>query len=490
MVTLSGGNRWCKIVTVYCSRLACTVQIHCKKAQQVHPVSAEISYISSFNFIMQREKAVHIFTSAIKAVQPASLLQEHLSINKDVLTICGHTISRDAVRHIYVTGAGKAAAAMGVATENILGAAITDGILTTKYGHSLPTNIIKIREAAHPVPDEKCVAAVDETLQLLEKVTSQDIIICLISGGASALWCDVPPAITLPEVQTTFDQLIRSGAAIHEVNTVRKHLSGIKGGQLIRHCQGARVFSLIISDVPGDDLGVIASGPTVADASTFQDAHAILAKYNLLEGLPQSVQRHIEQGRSGMIADTPKPGDPLFQHTTNTIIGSNKVAVAAAAKQAKAMGYHTHVIPSLITGDAATEAKKLVEAAIQYKGERPACLIQGGETTVQVTGQGKGGRNQHFALTALNELNNRKDKMLTDNITILSGGTDGTDGPTDATGAVVDQLTVTRAAAKHLDIAAYLKENNAYPFLELTGSLVITGPTQTNVMDIMIAIAQ
>lgn len=438
----------------------------------------------------ERQSAIQVFKSAITAVQPAQLLQEHLAINKDALTICGQTIPKEAFRHIYVIGAGKAAAAMGVATEHILGAAIAEGILTTKYGHSLPTNIIKIREAAHPVPDEQCVAAVDETLQLLKKVTDQDIVICLISGGASALWCDVPPGVTLPEVQTSFDLLIRSGAAINEINTVRKHLSAIKGGQLIRHCRGARVFSLIISDVPGDDLGVIASGPTVADPSTFQDAHDILSKYHLIPRLPQSIQRYIEQGRNGLIADTPKPGDPLFQHTTNRVIGSNEVAVAAAAKQAKEMGYHTHIIPSLITGDAAAEAKKLVEAAIQYKGERPACIIQGGETTVQVTGQGKGGRNQHFALTALYELSKWKDKNAKGNITILSGGTDGTDGPTDATGAVVDQDTLARAVAKDLDIASYLHENNAYPFLELTGSLVITGPTQTNVMDIMIAIVQ
>ncbi len=438
----------------------------------------------------ERESAIQVFNSAITAVQPAQLLQEHLTINKDELTICGHTIPKGSFRHIYVIGAGKAAAAMAVATEKILGEAIIEGLITTKYGHSLPTNTIKIREAAHPVPDEKCVAAVAETLQLLEKTTSQDIVICLISGGASALWCDVPTGITLPEVQATFDQLIRSGAAIHEVNTVRKHLSGIKGGQLIRHCQGARVFSLIISDVPGDDLGVIASGPTVADASTFEDAWVILAKYNLLAELPQSVLQHMEQGRNGVIPETPKPGDPLFHHTTNMIIGSNKVAVVAAAKKAKAMGYHTHIIPALITGDAAAEARKLVEAAVQYKGEKPACIIQGGETTVQVTGQGKGGRNQHFALTVLFELSKLEDKEIAGHITILSGGTDGTDGPTDATGAVVDADTLNQATANNLDMAAHLRENNAYPFLQLTGSLVITGPTQTNVMDIMIAIVQ
>ncbi|AXY77343.1 glycerate kinase [Paraflavitalea soli] len=438
---------------------------------------------------MQREKAVQIFQSAIESVQPAHLMQEHLVYHQGVLTICGQSIPREAFRQVYVIGAGKAAAAMATETEKILGDLISDGLITTKYGHALPTQKIKIREAAHPVPDEKCVAAVAETLQLLEKVTDQDIVICLISGGASALWCDIPPGATLSEVQTTFDLLIRSGAAIHEINTVRKHLSGIKGGQLIRHCRDAKVFSLIISDVPGDDLAVIASGPTVADTSTFQDAHAILAKYNLLKRLPQSVQKHMEQGRNGLIPDTPKSGDPLFQHTSNTVIGSNRVAVDAAAKKAKALGYQTHIISSLITGDAGKEATKLVNTAIQYKGEKPACIIQGGETTVQVTGGGKGGRNQHFALTALYELS-KCDKSTAGNITILSGGTDGTDGPTDATGAVVDEETVHQAAQKNLDITTYLNNHNAYPFLELTGSLVITGPTQTNVMDIMIALIQ
>jgi glycerate-2-kinase len=438
----------------------------------------------------ERESAIQVFKSAITAVQPVQLLQEHLAINQGTLTICGQTIPKEAFDHLYVIGAGKAAAAMATETEKILGDLISDGLVTTKYGHALPTQKIKIIEAAHPVPDEKGVAAVAETLALLEKVTEKDIVICLISGGASALWCDVPAGAKLFEVQTTFDLLIRSGAAIHEINTVRKHLSAIKGGQLIRHCRGARVFSLIISDVPGDDLGVIASGPTVPDASSFQDAHAILSKYNLVQQLPQSIQQHIEGGRKGRIGDTPKPGDPLFRRTTNAIIGSNRIAVEAAAKKAMALRYHTHIIPALITGDAAAEARKLVEAAIQYKGPKPACLIQGGETTVQVTGRGKGGRNQHFALTALQELSKLHDKNRAGHITILSGGTDGTDGPTDATGAVVDQETINLAAQKNLDIAAYLNSHDAYPFLELTSSLVITGPTQTNVMDIMIALIQ
>ena len=439
---------------------------------------------------MKRENAIKIFRTAIAEVQPAHLLQQQLTMKEHTLVIGGQLIERNTFDHIYVIGSGKAAAAMAAATEAILGHLVKEGLVVTKYGHSLPTGKIRILEAAHPVPDTQGVEAVAQTLQLLEKVTKDDIVICLISGGASALWCDVPPGIVLSEVQAAFDQLIRSGAAIHEVNTVRKHLSDIKGGQLVRHCNGARVFSLIISDVPGDDLEAIASGPTVADPSTFQDAYTILGRYNLLSTLPQRVRLHIEKGCQGMIAETPKPADALLKNTVNKIIGNNRMAIEAAAKKAKDMGYHTHIIDPLITGDAETEARKLVALTLNYCGQKPACIIQGGETTVKVTGQGKGGRNQHFVLAALNELNNMQDKSGLHDICILSGGTDGTDGPTDATGGVIDQETLMQAAREHLSIESYLNNQDAYHFLERTNSLVITGPTQTNVMDIMIAIVQ
>lgn len=439
---------------------------------------------------MTRENAIIIFRTAIAEVQPAYLLQQQLTVKGDVLVIGGQLIERHTFDHLYVIGAGKAAAAMAAAAETILGPLVKEGLVVTKYGHSLPTGKIRIVEAAHPVPDEQGIEAVTQTLQLLQKVTKHDIVICLISGGASALWCDMPSGITLPEVQATFDQLVRSGAAIHEVNTVRKHLSGIKGGQLVRHCNGARVFSLIISDVPGDELEAIASGPTVADPSTFQDVHTILSRYSLLPLLPKSVQLHIEEGCKGMISETPKPGDASLKNTVNKIIGNNRMAVEAAAKKATDMGYHTHVIPQLITGDAAAEARELVTLALHYTGGKPACIIQGGETTVKVTGQGKGGRNQHFVLAALNELHKRQGETGADNMCILSGGTDGTDGPTDATGAVIDQETLHLAAQKNLDIEAYLREQDAWHFLKQTDSLLITGPTQTNVMDIMMAIVQ
>ncbi|QKZ14820.1 glycerate kinase [Spirosoma sp. KUDC1026] len=433
-----------------------------------------------------RQHAIQIFTAAIRAVQPATLLPQHLSVTNGILRLGGDFIPRSSFRNLYVIGAGKASAAMAVATEQVLGDLITDGLVTTKYGHSLPCERIRIQESAHPVPDENGVRAVEQTVALLRQATPDDLVICLISGGASALWCDVPPGLTLPDVQKTFDLLIKSGAAIDEINTVRKHLSAIKGGQLVRHCGGARIFSFLISDVTSDDLSVIASGPTVADASTFQDAHAILAAYGLIPQVPTPIRQHLENGLNGQIPETPKPGDALFDRATSTIIGSNRVAVQAAAQQAQSLGYQTHIVPEPITGDAVTEAQMLVRQAAQYQGAPPLCIIQGGETTVNVTGTGKGGRNQHFALAALNELAHLS--PFPRPLTLLSGGTDGTDGPTDATGALVDTDTLTLVNQKNLSIDTYLSNQDAYHFFNQTDSLLITGPTQTNVMDLMLAI--
>ncbi len=432
--------------------------------------------------------AIQIFKWGVAAVQPATLMPENLAIREDAVVVCGQALPLHEIKNIYVIGAGKAAAAMSVATESILKTRISDGVVVTKYGHSLPCSRIKILEGAHPVPDNNCVEAVQQTLELLQKATPDDLIICLISGGASALWCDVPPGAPLKEVQQTFDLLLKSGADIQEVNTVRKHLSGIKGGQLVRHCGGARVCSLIISDVPGDDPDVIASGPTVADASTFIQAYSVVLKYGLLSLLPQSIIRHLEKGAAGSIAETPKKGDALFCHTTNKIIGNNQTALLAAGQKANALGYHTHVIAEQATGDAEAAAKKLVQFAFAYNGPKPACILQGGETTVQVSGAGKGGRNQHFALAALQALEQIPYKTFAGNITLLSAGTDGTDGPTDAAGGVVNAQTLLTAQQKGLSVSQYLNNHDAYHFLAHTNSLLVTGPTQTNVMDLMIAI--
>ncbi|MGZ8518425.1 MAG: glycerate kinase type-2 family protein, partial [Chitinophagaceae bacterium] len=320
------------------------------------------------NLTIEQQHAVEIFNTAVEAVQPAQLLPSRIFVEQGTLTIFDHRFPAGSVQNIYVIGAGKASAAMAVETEKILGTLLKSGIVTTKYKHALPCKKIKILEASHPVPDQSCINAIDETLEFLKQVTENDLLICLLSGGASALWCDLVPGITLKEMQTTFDSLIKSGAAIHEINVIRKHLSNIKGGQLIRHCNGATVFSLIISDVPGDNLDIIASGPTVGDDSTFSGAYAILTKYVLLSQLPRSIHLHFEKGLKGLVKETPKPSDSLFRRTINRIIGTNKLAIEAASAKAGNLGYQTYVNEKLITGDVEAEAKAIVSFILNYKG--------------------------------------------------------------------------------------------------------------------------
>ncbi|MEQ9658666.1 glycerate-2-kinase family protein [Fulvivirga sp.] len=276
-----------------------------------------------------RQDALKIFQAAVKAVQPSYLLPQYIKLEEQHLTSLGDKIPLKEIKNLYVIGAGKAAAAMAVETEKILGDIITDGVVTTKYHHSLPTNHIKIIESAHPVPDDNCDIAVRETIELLKKTSKNDIVICLISGGASSLWCDVPSELTMQDLQLTFDLLLKSGADIQEMNTVRKHLSQIKGGQLLRHTK-AKVYSLIISDVVGDDISAIASGPTVPDPSTFIDAKVILSKYELIDKVPQGIINHIDQGIEGNIEETLKPGDAQLSNSKSKVIGNNQVALDAA----------------------------------------------------------------------------------------------------------------------------------------------------------------
>jgi glycerate 2-kinase len=363
-----------------------------------------------------------------------------------------------------------------------LGDAIADGIAVTKYDHALPLQKIKIFEAGHPVPDEKSIEAGAAILHTVKNLTPKDIVITLISGGASALMADAPTGVLLQHLQQTIQLLLESGATIHEINTVRKHLSNIKGGWLAVHVQPAKLFSLILSDVVGDDLDIIASGPTVADSSTFADAAAVLNRFKLMDAIPFSVKQHFINGLCGNIADTPKQDHPAFGNTFNMIIGSNKIALQAAKDKALALGYQTTILSSAKTGEAKEVAKEFVYNLKRQSWQQPACLLMGGETTVTVKGNGKGGRNQEFALAAVMEL------PAEDNITVLSGGTDGTDGPTDAAGAVVDATTLLSAKHKKLDLKTFLENNDAYHFFEQAGGLIKTGPTQTNVMDVMIGL--
>lgn len=433
--------------------------------------------------MQQRSKAKDIYSAAVAAVQPAVLLQQYLSVNENGISI-NHEQLFIQKKTVTVIGAGKAAAAMAQAAESILGDYLKQGVITTKYDHALPLQKITCIEAAHPVPDEQSVKAVQQTIKLLQQTIPDEIIICLLSGGASALWADVPAGLNLQELQQTFQLLLRSGASIDEMNCIRRHLSQIKGGQLLRYAPHANWFTLIISDVPGDSIQDIASGPTSADATTFADAMHIIDRYRLKDQLPLAVVQHLQKGISNQLHDTVKPGDPLTAKATNIIIGNNNTALQAAKQTALSLGYSVVLHKQLLTGEASDAASFIIDTVRTYQGSKPACFLFGGETTVTVTGNGKGGRNQQLALCALQLLQNKLQR-----ITLLSAGTDGTDGPTDAAGAFADELLLNTVREKELSISQAITSNDAYHFFEKANGLLKTGATQTNVMDIVIVLA-
>jgi hydroxypyruvate reductase len=435
-----------------------------------------------------RKKAIQIFEAAVAAVQPVQLIPAHLFIKVNQLHILDQPFLLHELPNIYIIGAGKASAAMAATTEAILGNFITAGIVVTKYGHALPLQKITCIEAAHPVPDEAGIEATKKTIQLLQQAGNNDIIICLISGGCSSLWIDIPDGATLNDVQKTFNLLLQCGANIEEINTIRKHLSAIKGGQLLQHAPKANWFTFIISDVPGDELSVIASGPTVADNSRFADVKNIVEKYALGNQLPASILKHINDGVNRLVSETPKPGDTIFKQVQNKIIGNNGIALQAAEEKAKEFGYQILLVDENMKGDAATFGKEIMNRCKQYSGNKPACILFGGETTVKVTGKGRGGRNQQLVLSALIELHKKEKTNLNLQLIILSAGTDGTDGPTDAAGAIADKEIVRIALENKLDAQHFLADNDAYHFFEQTGGLVKTGATQTNVMDVVVVL--
>lgn len=432
--------------------------------------------------------AIIIFQSAVQAVQPQYLLPRHMNFSGDVLQLGNRQFPADMVKNIYLIGAGKAAAAMAREAELILGEKITAGVIVTKYDHGLPLQYVRCLEAGHPLPDEAGIKAGEEIAAILKNAGQDDIVIALISGGASALMVDCPPAASLFDVQQLFAALLACGATIGEMNTVRKHLSpGIKGGQLVRSAFPATLVSFILSDVPGDQLDIIASGPTVADTSTFKDAWYVLEKYNLINALPGSLKDWLKDGVHGIISDTPKPGDKIFENSYTFLIGTNHIALQAAEAKAKQLGYKTSIISETLTGEARLKAVELVQFVSTYNGPRPACFLLGGETTVTIKGNGTGGRNQEFALAALLAMkkNNGFDNKF---FVILSAGTDGTDGPTPAAGAVIDSSTLKSVAEKKLSPEKHLQENDSFNFFQEAGGLIITGPTQTNVMDVVVVL--
>ncbi|MGB3862620.1 MAG: glycerate kinase, partial [Candidatus Aminicenantaceae bacterium] len=356
-----------------------------------------------------------------------------------------------------------------------------------KYDHTLLLDIITLNEAGHPVPDEAGLKGTQRIVKLLEKTGEKDLVLCLISGGGSALLPYPAEGITLDEKRQLTQILLESGATIHEMNVLRKHVSRVKGGKLARLAYPATLVTVILSDVIGDDLDSIASGPTVPDRSTYADCLRILHKYSVQDNIPKAVLDHLEKGAQGLIEETPKVDDPAFFKTQNVIVANNSLAVQAAKSKADELGYNSLTLSSYIEGE--TKDVALVHAAIAKEilktGEpvsKPACVISGGETTVTICGKGKGGRNQEFVLAAAIAIDGLE------KVVILSGGTDGTDGPTDAAGALADGRTVTRAASQGLDAQEYLRNNDSYSFFYPLGDLLKTGPTFTNVMDLRLVI--
>ena len=437
------------------------------------------------NIERARKDALAIFESGVKAVDPARAVKNHVRLEGNCLAVGKKAIDLSRFDRISVVGAGKASVSMAQAVEEILGGRLNSGLVNTKYGYSVPLKRVQVIEAGHPVPDEAGFCGSQKIAQFLEKTDKKDLVFFLISGGGSALLPYPVEGITLEDKQMMTRILLEVGASIHEINTLRKHLSQVKGGRLARLAHPSTLVSLILSDVIGDDLDSIASGPTVPDHTTFDDCLDILEKYRILNRIPPAVAEIIYKGARGEIEETPKPGDPVFERTQNLIIGSNIMAVEAAAKKAEELGYNTLILSTFIEGETRDVAKVHAGIAKEILSSgnpinRPACVLSGGETTVTIRGKGKGGRNQEFCLAASIDIDGR------DGVVLLSAGTDGTDGPTDAAGAIADGTTVSRAKKLGLNPGRYLRENDSYHFFEALDDLIITGPTYTNVMDLRI----
>lgn len=430
-----------------------------------------------------REAGLEIFKAAVRAGDVRPLIERSLSREGSFLSAGSVTFDLSKIHRFLVVGAGKASGAMAAALEELVGDRVADGLVIVKEGHRAHTRKVRQVEAGHPIPDERGLAAARELLDLVGSAGSDDLVIFLVSGGGSALLPAPVPPVTLAEKQTLTRLLLEAGATINELNTVRKHCSRIKGGQLARAAAPAPVLSLILSDVVGDPLDVIASGPTAPDPTTYADALAVLAKFRLEDRAPLSIMTHLGHGVRGGIPETPKPGDPLFLRVTNLVIGNNRLVVEGAMEKARALGFQPFLLTSNLQGEARDAAREFVAyaARIRVAGRPvspPACVIAGGETTVTVKGRGTGGRCQEFCLAAALAIEGTRD------VVVLSAGSDGSDGPTDAAGALADGGSAGRGSERGLDARALLDANDSYRFFSTLGDLIVTGPTRTNLLDL------
>ena len=430
-----------------------------------------------------RRAAAEMLVRAVEAVDSYAATARAIARKDGTVRIGDRTYTLQERARLIVVGAGKASASMARAAEQVLGNRITAGLVTAAAGHGTALSRIAVREALHPVPDAAGEAAAREMLGLVRGLGPEDLVLCLLSGGGSALLPLPRDGLSLDDMAKTTNLLLRSGATIVEMNTVRRHLSAIAGGQLARAAAPARVATLAISDVVGSPPDAIASGPTVPDPSTYADALAVLDRYGITAHVPAAARRVLEQGRDGAIPETPKPNDPAVREAALTIVADNLPAARAAAGAARAAGFQTLLLSTYLEGEARHVGQVLAGIARQIVATgdpvpRPACVVCGGETTVTVTGDGRGGRNQELPLAAAAALDGLPGVLL------VGFATDGRDGPTDAAGAAVDGTTFARARRAGLDPIRHLREHDAYPLLEAIGDLIRTGPTGTNVADL------
>jgi len=426
----------------------------------------------------EREMVLEIIEAGLEAANPYSSVANTLTRLAQELA---------AFKKIIVIGFGKASYRMALACENVLGDRISDGAIIVPKSSVKVSELKKIRvlEGTHPIPTELNVNSAKTLLEISKNLGEDDLVICLISGGGSALFTYPAEGITLEDKQEMTRLLLAAGSTIQEINCIRKHISGVKGGQLAKHVYPAHLISLILSDVVGDDLSSIASGPTSPDPYTFKDVYALLEKYRLLEKAPKNIMRRVIEGMEGKVSDTPKPGDRIFEKVKNIIVANNIGALKAMEDKAKSYGLNTMILTSYLEGEAREVGRVIASIAKQILNQRspippPCAIFFGGETTVTLKGNGKGGRNQEMALSTAISIKGLPNTLF------ASIGSDGVDGNSDAAGAIVDGQTVEKALEKNLSPIKYLENNDSNTFLKQLNSLIYTGPTGTNVNDLSI----
>jgi glycerate-2-kinase len=434
-----------------------------------------------------RAMALKSLEAAVNAVEPQKIIESRLSFQNKMLKVNGHSFDFKKIKRVYVVGGGKAGGSMAEALERLLGRRITEGVVNVPRGDEHNTKIIKLHESSHPFPDESGVEGTRRMLAIADQAKEDDLVVCLISGGGSSLMPLPCGEITLQDKRKVTEALLKSGATINEINTVRKHISEFKGGWLAKRAYPATILNLVLSDVLGDPLDFIASGPTVPDSTTFGNAIGVLEKYGLWNGVPASVKKVLSDGKNGAIPETPKAGDEVFIKVCNVVIGNCRTASKGALESLKSNGLTSLLLTSLLEGEARSAGVMLSSIAreIAVSGnpvQKPSGIVAGGETTVSVVGKGRGGRNQEIALSAAEKLN------ALDGVVVASLSTDGIDGPTDAAGAIVDGKTLMRATKADLSAEKFLADNDSYNYFSKLGDLLFTGPTGTNVNDISVIV--